>query len=50
VEKPAGGDGPEDRADPGRRFEHRRLKTGATVQMTVTAPGYAGKVMRVRCK
>jgi hypothetical protein len=35
-------------ADAGRAFRHRRLRPGATVQVTVTAAGYAGKAMRYR--
>jgi RTX calcium-binding nonapeptide repeat (4 copies) len=36
------------RADAGRAFGHRHLRPGATVQVTVTAAGYAGKAMRYR--
>ncbi len=36
------------RADAGRAFGHRLLRPGAVVQVTVTAPGYVGKVMRYR--
>jgi hypothetical protein len=36
------------RADAGKPFAHRRLKPGTTVQVTITAPGYVGKVMRYR--
>src|SRR5262249_26525411 len=37
-----------DRADVGREVRHRRLKPDATVQVAVTAAGYAGKAMRYR--
>jgi hypothetical protein len=36
------------KADAGRAFRHHRLRPGATVQVTVTAAGYAGKAMRYR--
>jgi hypothetical protein len=38
------------KADAGRLFKGRRLRKGATLQVTVTAPGFVGKVLRYTFK
>ena len=38
------------KADAGKLFKGRQLRKGATVQVTVTAPGYVGKVVRYTFK